>query len=99
MASPTDRVQVTDAASAVFEGLEGVAATLINRGPNPCVIAETEAKCAVGSGPEDHTVDSFYLAVGDYVEVDVEGQDDDVWAVCATGETATLHIIGAKSGA
>lgn len=99
MASPTDRVQVTDAASQLFAGLEGVRATLVNRGPSPCVIAETEAKCAYGTGPEDYTVDSFYLAIGDYAEVDVQGLDDDVWAVCAAGQTATLHIIGAKSEA
>lgn len=99
MPNTTARAAVTDTAAAVFTGLEGESATLVNRGPNACVVADTEAACDPGTGPEDTAVGSFHLAVGDFVDVDLGSRADDVWAVCAAGESACLHIIGAEPAA
>lgn len=94
MAAPTSRVAVDDSdVVALFTGYEGKRATVINRGPDACVVADTEAKCDPGTGAQDATVDSLTLELNDFVDVELGSRDDDLFATCATGDTACLHIL------
>lgn len=94
MGFPSKRVAVDDSeAVQVLEGVEGQNGTLVNRGPDSVVVADTEAGAAVGTGVEDATVDSFTLKVDEALPVQASGRSDELWARCAATESACLHFI------